>query len=94
MPTPSNDSRARCMGTVQGRRSGLRCKLDGIDRGDGWIGCGFHPEEPRQGELDPEYVRVVIDRLGDLWTRAPEHLRHGIEHSIVDLRRALGEVPA
>ena len=42
---------------------------------------------------DPEYVVIVIKRLGKLREDAPERLHHAIDHCYVDLMRALGRVP-
>jgi hypothetical protein len=46
-----------------------------------------------QLEFDRDYVEAARERLAEVWERAPVYLRHSLEWSMVDLGRALGEVP-
>jgi hypothetical protein len=83
----------QCMGTTG---AGTRCMHGGRPADDGWVGCKFHPRKPDPVIVDPSCVVIVRDRLLELYPKIPESItgaRHLLEWCLVDLGRALGEIP-
>lgn len=69
---------------------GRRCRLDGILREDGWVGCGNHPTRPPELEADP--VRELLQRAmrHPQWGDVPGPIRRLIGSAWVETNRRHG----